>query len=212
VELRASINGTHVVVAVARKPILPGPCRIQAVEGCMDFVLRAATLADVPALEWLITASTRGLSRADYTDEQIEAALGSAMGVDSELIRDGTYFVVEAEGQLVGCGGWSRRRTLFGADAGTGRESALLDPSHEAARIRAFFVHPDWARRGIGRLLLDHCEAAARAHGFTAAELMATLPGQRLYRVCGYVAGVPIQHPLGDGLTIEFVPMRKSFA
>ena len=178
----------------------------------MDLVLRAATPADIPALERLISTSARGLSRADYTDEQIEAALGGAMGVDSELIRDGTYFVVEADGEIVGCGGWSRRRTLFGADAGPGRESALLDPSHEAARIRAFFVHPDWARRGIGRRLLDRCEAAARAHDFTAAELMATMPGQRLYRACGYVAGAPIQHPLREGLTIEFVPMRKELA
>jgi GNAT superfamily N-acetyltransferase len=182
---------------------------IESEEETMSFTLRAATPADIPALERLIAVSTRGLSRADYTDQQIEAALGGAMGVDSELIRDGTYFVVEAGGEIVGCGGWSRRRTLFGADSGPGRESALLDPSREAARIRAFFVHPDWARRGIGRRLLDHCEAAARAHGFTAAELMATLPGQRLYEVCGYAAGAPIQHPLGGDLTIELVPMRK---
>ena len=175
----------------------------------MDFVLRAATPADIPALERLIAASARGLSRDDYTDEQIESALGTAWGVDSELIRDGTYFVVEAEGEPVGCGGWSRRRTLFGADAGPGRVSDPLDPAREAARIRAFFVHPDWARRGIGRRLLDHCEAEARTHGFTATELMATLPGMRLYQTRGYVAGTPIQHPLGDGLTIQFVPMRK---
>jgi N-acetylglutamate synthase-like GNAT family acetyltransferase len=175
----------------------------------MSFILRAATLSDAPVLEQLIAESARGLSRSDYTDEQIEAMLGGAMGVDSELIRDGTYFVVEAEGKIVGCGGWSRRRTLFGADAGPGRSSDLLDPTREAARIRAFFVHPDWARRGIGRQLLDHCEAAARAHGFSAAELMATLPGQRLYRACGYVAGEPTQIPLGGGLTVECVPMRK---
>lgn len=178
----------------------------------MGFDLRAATPADIPALECLIADSARGLSRADYTDEQIEGALGGAMGVDSELIRDGTYFVVEAEGEIVGCGGWSRWRTLFGADTGPGRESAPLHPSREAARIRAFFVHHAWARRGLGRLLLDHCEAAARGYGFTATELMATLPGLRLYRACGYAAGTPIQHPLREGLTIEFVPMRKELS
>lgn len=178
----------------------------------MEFVLRPATLADVPTLETLIATSARGLSRGDYTEQQIEAALGTAMGVDSELIRDGTYFVVEAGGEIVGCGGWSRRRTLFGADAGPGRESVLLDPGREAARIRAFFVHPDAARRGIGRRLLEHCEAEARRHGFSAAELMATLPGQRLYQACGYVAGEPIQHPLGDGSLMELVPMRKELS
>jgi GNAT superfamily N-acetyltransferase len=177
----------------------------------MDLVIRTATVDDIPALERLIGASVRGLSRADYSDAQIEAALGSAMGVDSQLILDGTYFVVEADGVTAACGGWSRRRTLFGADAGPGRESALLDPTREAARIRAFFVHPDWARRGIGRWLLDHCEAAARAEGFLATELMATLPGLRLYQACGYAAVSPIQHRLGADLAIEMVPMRKEF-
>jgi GNAT superfamily N-acetyltransferase len=175
----------------------------------MSFVLRAATLDDAPALERLIAASARGLSRGDYTDAQIEAMLGGAMGVDRQLIRDGTYVVAEAGAAPVGCGGWSRRRTLYGADAGPGRAPELLDPAREATRIRAFFVHPDWARRGIGRRLLAHCEAAARAAGFGAAELLATLPGARLYRACGYVAGPPTWIPVGGGLTIECVPMRK---
>jgi GNAT superfamily N-acetyltransferase len=175
----------------------------------MCLLLRPATPADIPALELLIAESTRGLSRGDYTNEQIEAALGSAMGVDSELIRDGTYFAVEDDGRIVACGGWSRRRTLFGADAGPDRVSELLDPHTEAARIRAFFVHPDYARRGIGSMLLTYCEAAARAQGFTAMELMATLPGRRLYQVSGYVPGASVQHPLREDLTIEFVPMRK---
>jgi GNAT superfamily N-acetyltransferase len=183
---------------------------LMALADTTALLLRAATPDDIPTLERLIANSTRGLSRGDYTDRQIEAALGAAMGVDSQLIRDQTYFVVEAEGEIVACGGWSRRRTLFGADAGPGREPEPLDPAREAARIRAFFVHPNWARRGIGRSLLDHCESQARAHGFTAAELMATLPGQRLYQVCGYLAGTPIQHALSDDLTIEFVPMRKA--
>ena len=179
----------------------------------MDLQVRPACLDDIHALTALIAASTRGLSREDYTDEQIEAALGRAMGVDSQLIRDGTYFVVETDGdggrEIVGCGGWSRRRTLFGADTDPGREPELLDPAREAARIRAFFVAPAWARRGIGRRLLDVCEAAARSHGFAEMALMATLPGRRLYEVCGYVADEPILHPLGDDLTIQFVPMRK---
>jgi GNAT superfamily N-acetyltransferase len=177
----------------------------------MPFVIRAATLGDIPTLERLIATSTRGLSQNDYSQEQIEVALRSTMGVDTELIRDQTYFVVEdeASGQVVGCGGWSRRRTLFGADDRPGRESALLDPAKDAAKIRAFFVHPDWARRGIGRLMLEHCESQASAHGFRAVELMATLPGRRLYEVCGYVAGQPIQHPLTPALTITFVPMSK---
>ena len=174
------------------------------------FSLRQATLADAPLLEHLIRASARGLCADDYTSEQIEAALGTAWGVDTELIRDGTYFVVETAGTIVACGGWSRRRTLFGGDAQSGRRSDVLDPSGDAARIRAFFVHPDWARQGLGRMLLQRCEAEARAHGFRAAELVATLPGERLYWAFGYVAGERLDHPLGGGLTIEFVLMRKA--
>lgn len=175
-------------------------------------MIRPATQDDVLALEALITASARVFGRPDYTEAQIEAALGTAWGVDTELVRDGTYFVVEADGAIVACGGWSRRRTLFGADAQPGRESALLDPTVDAARIRAFFVHPDHGRRGIGRSLLDHCEEAARREGFRAAELMATLPGLRLYGAFGYVSGDAIEHPLPGGLTIRFVPMRKPLA
>jgi GNAT superfamily N-acetyltransferase len=170
---------------------------------------RRAALADVPAIERLISASVRGLSRGDYTDEQIEAALGSALGVDSQLVRDGTYFVAESEGRLVACGGWSFRKTLFGADGRADREPEALDPARDAARVRAFFVHPDWARRGLGRALLELCETEARAAGFGCAELMATLPGVRLYQVCGYAAQPAIEHALPGGLSIRFVPMRK---
>jgi GNAT superfamily N-acetyltransferase len=174
----------------------------------------------VPTLGELIRASTRTLSRGDYTDAQIDAALQGTMGVDSTLIRDQTYFVVEAygeagaetHGQIVACGGWSRRKALFGADNRAGREPGLLDPDHDAAPVRAFFVHPDWARRGIGRQLLAHCEAEAHAHGFSAVELMATLPGQRLYRTCGYLPAAPIQHPLNETLTMQLVPMHKDLA
>ena len=176
------------------------------------FSLRKATLEDRPALEELIAQSARGLSRADYTDAQVEAALGSAFGVDSELIADGTYFVAEADGRLVGCGGWSRRATLFGGDAQPGRRSELLDPAKDSARIRAFFVHPDWARRGIGRAILERCEAEARANGFRSAELLATLPGHRFYRTLGYAGDERVRHSLRDGVTIDFIPMRKPLA
>lgn len=175
----------------------------------MPFTLRTATLADVAALQAVIAESARGLSGGDYTPEQIDAALQGAFGVDTELIRDRTYFVVEDDGTIVGCGGWSRRRTLFGGDAQGGRQSDLLDPARESARVRAFFVRPDWARRGIGRLLLEECERAARAAGFRAVELMATLPGRRLYAAFGYVGEERVTHITGSGVPIEFVPMQK---
>ena len=175
----------------------------------MAFTLRKATLGDIPVLEGLITTSARELSRDDYSEAQIEAAIGTAWGVDTELIRDETYFVAEAAGEIVACGGWSRRKTLFGADAQAGRESKVLDPRRDSARIRAFFVRPDWARQGIGRALLARCEAEARAHGFRSAELVATLPGQRLYTMFGYAGTERVEYPLVTGLTIEFVPMKK---
>ncbi len=176
------------------------------------FSLRKATLDDRPALERLIAESARGLSRPDYTDAQVEAALGSAFGVDSELIADGTYLVAEGEGRIVGCGGWSFRRTLFGSDTQAGRRSDLLDPACDSARIRAFFIHPEWARRGIGRAILERCEAEACSHGFRSAELMATLPGVRFYRALGYTGEKRVEHPLRGGIAIEFVPMRKELA
>jgi GNAT superfamily N-acetyltransferase len=171
--------------------------------------IRNATLADKPALEALIALSARELSKGDYTPEQIEGALRGAFGVDTQLIRDGTYFIVEIDGALAGCGGWSRRRTLFGSDARAERDASELDPRTDAAKIRAFFIHPDYARRGVGRAILDHCEADARAYGFTRFELMATLPGVRLYRACGYEGVERIRYPVGEGVEIEFVPMTK---
>jgi GNAT superfamily N-acetyltransferase len=176
----------------------------------VEIGLRKATLDDRPALSRLIEMSARALSRADYSGEQIDAAVASVFGVDSELIRDGTYFVAEAEGMLVGCGGWSRRGTLFGGDQYSERESAELDPSHEAARIRAFFVHPEWARRGIGRAILERCEGEARAYGFRSLQLMATLPGLNFYRSLGYTESAPVTYKLPGGTTINFVPMRKA--
>ena len=172
---------------------------------------RRASLADIPGIEQLIALSARSLSRDDYSEEQIEAALGAALGVDSQLVRDGTYFVAETAGKPVACGGWSWRKTLFGGDGQADREPESLDPHRDAARIRAFFVHPDWARRGLGRTTLELCEEEARKSGFTSAELMATLPGERLYRSCGYVSQNSIQHALPSGVVIQFVPMHKHF-
>jgi GNAT superfamily N-acetyltransferase len=120
--------------------------------------------------------------------------------------------VVTATGEIVGCGGWSRRKTLFGSDARADRDEGLLDPHKDAAKIRAFFIHPDHARRGLGRLILERCEREASQAGFVELELMATLPGRRLYEKCGYLPAAPIEHPLGDGNVIRFVPMRKQVA
>jgi GNAT superfamily N-acetyltransferase len=185
---------------------------------------------DLPALATLIAISARELSRDDYTGEQIEAALGSAWGIDTQLIADGTYFVVETDrlerGQpesgagethaavVVACGGWSYRKTLFGADGQVGREPEVIDPEHDAARVRAFFVHPAWARRGLGRSLLELCEQRAREHGYRATELVATLPGVRLYQAFGYrpIEGERegrVAYPLPGGGSIDFVPMCK---
>jgi GNAT superfamily N-acetyltransferase len=161
-------------------------------------------------LEQLIATSARGLGADDYRAEQIEAALQGAWGVDTEIIRDGTYFVGVEDGKLVICGGWSRRATSFGGDAYEGRESRLLDAKTEAARIRAFFVHPSRARQGLGGRLLTICEAEARAEGFTAAELVATLPGERFYARYGYVGRARRTYPLPGGQSIDFVPMRRA--
>lgn len=175
----------------------------------MDYRIRKARLDERAAIEQLIADSARGLSREDYTDAQIEAAIESVFGVDTDLIIDGTYFVAEAAGQLIGCGGWSKRRTLFGGDRYANRDAGELVPGAEAAKIRAFFVHPAWARRGVGRAILAKCESEARAQGFRAVELMATLPGLRLYTAHGYVGGERAEFDLGDGVRIQFVPMRK---
>jgi N-acetylglutamate synthase-like GNAT family acetyltransferase len=175
--------------------------------------LRAATLNDRPAIAELIADSARGLSREDYADQQVESALATGVfGVDSAMIADGTYFLVEAEGRLVGCGGWSRRRTLFGGDRFAGRQAEELDPRSEPARIRAFFVHPDWARRGIGTRILARCESDARAHGFRSAELMATLPGEKLYAALRYDVVERLEYAMDDGVAIPLVRMRKRLA
>jgi GNAT superfamily N-acetyltransferase len=171
--------------------------------------LRKAALPDVPQIQALIARSARGLSANDYRSSQIEGALRGAFGVDTQLLADQTYFVAEEDGRLVACGGWSFRSTLFGGDARSGRDSSKLDPLTQAAKIRAFFVDPTSARRGIGTLLLERCENEARSHGFLQAELMATLPGVKLYAARGYIGGAMVHFDVGAGESIEFIPMRK---
>jgi GNAT superfamily N-acetyltransferase len=178
----------------------------------MMISLRQAVLADVAALEHLIPESVRELQKADYTPEQMEGALGTVFGVDRQLIRDGTYFVMEDREAIIACGGWSRRRTPFGSDHAPAKDDTELDPLREPAKIRAFFVHPSYARRGLGTRLLDACEAAAKAHGFTRLELTATLTGKHLYARYGFLAGERFGVPLPNGATLPVVRMFKSLA
>lgn len=181
------------------------------------FQLRLATEEDIPALHGLIEASVRGLQAGDYTPAQIEGSLGTVLGLDTQLIRDRTYFVAEpytgtggtGEPKLAGCGGWSKRKTLFGADRGPGREPELLDPAVDAAKVRAIFVHPEFARRGLGSLILATVEGAARAAGFTRFEMGSTLTGVPLYRLKGYMEVERIVVPLGNGEAVPVVKMVK---
>jgi GNAT superfamily N-acetyltransferase len=176
--------------------------------------LRKATMADTPRLREVIDASVRGLQANDYSPAQIELALKTVYGVDSQLIADGTYFVAETvtaseQPIIVGCGGWSKRKTLYGGDQFSGREDSLLDPSRDAAKIRAFFVHPEWARRGIGGIILEACENAAIAAGFTRLEMGATLSGVPFYRANGYEEIENQAAPLGSGEELPIVKMAK---
>ena len=172
--------------------------------------IRVATGEDGAALRELIDRSVRELSV--YTPAQIEGAIHSVLGVDSQLIVDGTYFVAEVSGVLVASGGWSFRRTLCGADAAPGRDENRLDPAREYAKIRAIFVHPDWARRGLGSRMLAHCEAAAAVAGFTRFEMGSTLAGLPLYTLKGYVARGRFGIPLANGESLPVVRMTKDRA
>lgn len=170
--------------------------------------IRPASADEVPMLESLIARSARGLSRAQYSDAEIEALIEHIFGVDSEVVADGTYFVAEVDGQVAGCGGWSRRRTLFGGDRFAARESGLLDPAHDAARIRAFFVDPAFARRGVGAAILAACEQAATNAGFRELALMATLPGVPFYEAAGFAGEEEVIVSAGL-FRIRFLPMTK---
>jgi predicted N-acetyltransferase YhbS len=173
-------------------------------------IIRKATHADVPDVEALIEASIRGIGAQRYSPEQIESSLEHLFGADTQMIDDGTYFVVEAEGALVGAGGWSARKTPFGGDqAAAVRDAQWRDPAEDPAVIRAFYVHPDWTRRGIGQRLLAASEDAARAEGFHTFELVATLTGLPLYAAAGYREVKPTTIPLPDGVVIEAVRMKK---
>lgn len=191
--------------------------------------LRPATLEDIPQLRLLIDASARGLHTQYYTPTQISEALKSVYGVDTQLIIDGNYFVIElnttslsptAKGDnetypptptIIACGGWSHRSTLYGGDQYQSRDDNLLDPSKHAAKIRAFFVHPNWTRRGLGLIVLKVCEDAARKAGFARAEMGATLSGVPFYRMMGYSEiGVGlVKVPIGEGITLEIMTMGK---
>jgi GNAT superfamily N-acetyltransferase len=191
--------------------------------------IRKAVLAEIPVLRELIEASVRKLQAEDYTPAQMEGALETVFGVDSQLISDGTYFVAEAKGAemlsglakisgakytgagwtIAGCGGWSKRKTLYGSDHWTGREDALLNPPQDAAKIRAFFIHPAWARQGIGSRILEACEIAASVAGFASYEMGATLTGAKFFGVKGYVPVEKIEVPLKGELSLPVIRMAK---
>jgi GNAT superfamily N-acetyltransferase len=171
--------------------------------------VRVATMADVPALRTLIDRSVRGLSDGFYSAAQIDAAMKHVFGVDTQLVADGTYYVIDGPSAAAAAGGWSGRRTLYGGDQMKEASDPLLDPASEPARIRAFFVHPDWARRGLARLLYAQCALAARAAGFRAFELMATLPGEPLYAALGFSAVERVSIALPGGVHVPFVRMTR---
>jgi len=169
---------------------------------------RLAVLDDVPALKELMDAAIGELLRPFLTPAQVEASF-AVMGLDTQLITDGTYFVIECEGCIAGCGGWSRRATLFGGDHSAGRDTALLDPSKDAARVRAMYTQPDFTRRGIGRLVLQLCETAAAREGFARVELAATMAGVPLYRACGYTDIEAFESDTPSGVKVPLIRMGK---
>jgi GNAT superfamily N-acetyltransferase len=171
-------------------------------------VARLATLADLDALRALMDAAIAELQKPFLDAAQI-ASSRLIMGLDTQLIEDGTYFIIEVDGRAAGCGGWSRRATLYGGDQTPGRRPELLDPARDAAKVRAMYTHPDHARKGIGRLVLSHCEKAAGAERFTRVELMATLAGEPLYRACGYH---PVERIIDDrgGAPVPLIRMQKA--
>lgn len=177
----------------------------------MNWLLRLAEPADVPVLRDLITLSAGVLLRDVYSHDQIMNALGPVFGVDEQMIADGTYFVVESGQAIAGCGGWSFREALFGGRVPGGGEPRRLQPGRDAARIRAFFVHPSFARRGIGRAIMKACEEAVRAHGFTWGEISATLAGEPLYQQFGYRTECYYDIPLVSGLPLRVARMTKDY-
>ena len=175
--------------------------------GPAPFTHRLATLAELDVLRTLMDASVSELQRAFLDPAQIESSR-TIMGLDTQLVEDGTYFIVDSAGQVAGCGGWSRRATLYGGDRTPGRNATYLDPKQDPAKVRAMYTHPAFARRGVGRLILSLCESAARADGFSSVELMATKSGEPLYLACGYE---PVEQILDDrgGTPVPLIRMRK---
>jgi GNAT superfamily N-acetyltransferase len=171
---------------------------------------RLARRDDLEALKILMDGAISENQRLFLNESQI-ASSRAIMGLDTQLIDDGTYFIIEADGQMAGCGGWSRRATMYGGDQTPGRSAALLDPTQDAARIRAMYTHPSHTRKGIGRLIISLCEEAAKAEGFTKMELVATLSGEPLYRACGFEAYEEIRDDRG-GIAVPLLRMKKSLA
>jgi GNAT superfamily N-acetyltransferase len=173
----------------------------------MTLICRSASAADLPQLLRLMDAAIGELQR-NFLDPAQIAASRSIMGLDTQLIEDGTYFAVEADGELAGCGGWSRRATLYGGDHSAGRDPALLDPGRDPARVRAMYTRPGFTRRGVGRLILERCEAAASAEGFSTLELMGTMAGRPLYEAAGFTVVEQVTEMVG-GTGVPLVRMRK---
>lgn len=175
----------------------------------MSFTVRPARHDETPILQQLIERSARQLSVGYYTAQEAESAIRYVFGVDTNLVNDGSYLVVLEGATIVGCGGWSSRRTLYGGDQRPMGTNDRLVPGVDAAKIRAFFVAPEHARRGIGRLLLESCETAARTAGYTRLELMATLPGVPLYAAFGFIEMEKVTDILPDGTALRFVRMER---
>lgn len=177
----------------------------------MDFIFRKAKLSDIDNLERLITKSATSINSAYYSEAEIDAALGNAWAVDQQLIIDNTYWIVDTlEGIVAGCGGWSKRKLLFGKNDVLNSLDNELIPGTDSARIRAFFVHPDFARMGIGKRILEKCETEAKSFGFDSLELVATLSGEKLYSSNGYIPLKSYYIDLGNGITNKVVSMYKS--
>nr|WP_314860364.1 GNAT family N-acetyltransferase [uncultured Undibacterium sp.] len=177
-----------------------------------QLIVRPSTLEEIPELNQMIIESARVLSRGFYTEQEAESAIKYVFGVDTALVNDGSYFTATLDGELAGCGGWSRRRTLYGGDQRPVGGDEFLDPAHDPARIRAFFISPTAARRGVGRAVFEACKQAAAAQGFSSLELMATLPGVPFYQVLGFENVEDVSDTLPDGVTIRFERMKLKIA
>ena len=176
----------------------------------MDFTFRKAEITDINNLEKLIEMSAKSINSTYYSEKEIDTALGNAWTVDHQLIADNTYWIVEnMDGTVIGCGGWSKRKLLFGKSTEPNILENELIPGIDSARIRAFFVHPNYTRMGIGKKLIEKCENEASSMGFDSMELVATLSGEKLYSSKGYNHIKAFEVDLGDGITNKVVSMNK---